>query len=307
MIHRVRLHVIVIVAAATGLLHAGPAVAASVLGMSGGLGMTAVSQGLVTLSTTLAGTPTNFTCPVTLTGTLEGMVEKIAGLEAGRISAATVGTCNRSAFGTVTAAALFTRPTSWKLRYDTFTGSLPNPNGLRATIEGAQFLFNIPGVGTACLYAGDIPVDLGFAGRSPNTSGLLRTLANTLALSATLSGICPSAASMTGTFSVTPQRTMSVLAGPAVSMADMNFAAPGTANELIVNAGLPIGVIDIAVMTGDAGQFSVRRTCVILIATHCEEPVTFHAGGAGTYRSQLVVTLGRGLNRTVTANLIGTR
>lgn len=85
------------------------------------------------------------TCPITLEGSVHSStIAKTARLLVGYIDRAANGTC---ATGSMT---LLTAGLPWHIRYDAFTGTLPNIAGLSFQLVGLAFLTTILGV--SCLY-----------------------------------------------------------------------------------------------------------------------------------------------------------
>jgi hypothetical protein len=88
-------------------------------------------------------------CPVTLEGSLHSAaVSKVSGALIGYITSAQVGQAVLCEGGTATA---LTETLPWHIRYDSFTGTLPNITGVEWQIIGLSFRFQPAREANACL------------------------------------------------------------------------------------------------------------------------------------------------------------
>jgi hypothetical protein len=86
------------------------------------------------------------TCPVTVEGSFhERTISKNSGALTGYITRAIIGTC---ATGTATILA---ETLPWHVRYNSFTGTLPNITSVVANIVGTAFQIHEPVFGITCL------------------------------------------------------------------------------------------------------------------------------------------------------------
>jgi hypothetical protein len=319
MLRRARLRAVAALVSIASLAYAVPASAAYFV-LDPGREATAVSLGLISFRTTVGGIQFDHTCAVTLNGTLAPDFVTSAGSAGGTLNSSTIGSCARTGLGSLTVTPLFRSPTAWAITYTTFTGTLPSPNLVRFTIEGAQLLIDLPGIGTACLYSTDIPIAMKYSAASPNTSGLVRTLANSLGTLTTLSGTCGSSVSINGGFSFAPRQTLSYdTAGPRARVTDFEWAQPGSRNVTINNIGnVGFSVIQYDFIGPDRGHFSApeesRKNCfvglIIPKRDSCGESITF--GGITTpnvnYYALISVTVqgNGGISYVAYGNLRGT-
>lgn len=126
--------------------------AAAVLGA---LASAASANHLRMSSTTFRATWTSFEfaggfgtsrCNLTLEGSLRSAtISKVLGAEIGSISAGTVGSCP-------TGSATILRETlPWRIRYESFTGTLPAITSVTANVVGGGFQIREPTFGITCL------------------------------------------------------------------------------------------------------------------------------------------------------------
>ena len=90
------------------------------------------------------------TCPLTLEGSLHGRT--IA-----KGSYNLIGYVNKAVFGPAVQcsggeATVLTESLPWHLRYESFSGALPNITGIRTLIAGASFRFHVTSAGATCLF-----------------------------------------------------------------------------------------------------------------------------------------------------------
>lgn len=165
-----------------------------------------VSSGKVTFT---AGT-SRIECNLTLPGTLASSVatiEQEVGQSLGAIEGTRV-TWAECVGGTVSA----TLGASWNLKFNRIEGTLPERvTAVDFTIQNAEFLLSTFGGFANCLYHGEAPVTMATnTTRTVDvyTSGTIRTTESLFSL---VSGsLCPSSGRMTGTFTMSPQQTITV-------------------------------------------------------------------------------------------------
>jgi hypothetical protein len=198
-----------VVLAAIGIAAlSGTANASRSLQVNGGAFL-AISQGLLSLRTTLGGIPRDITCLVTLHGSLSTIIPKRSGTLFGKITGRTIQNPCNPTIGNVTTAEVEGLP--WKLIYLTFTGTLPNPNLVVFQVQGAAFRIRITSVTpvSGCGFRGDVPAAIAFRGSAPNTSGLIAIIRHTVP--GLREAGCPANGQLIGRFSVTPTQTLVLL------------------------------------------------------------------------------------------------
>jgi hypothetical protein len=91
-------------------------------------------------------------CPLTLEGSLHTRtIAKTAGSLIGLITRAILGACIRGS------ATILTATLPWHVRYQSFTGTLPNITRLSTDVAGSAFQIREPTFGITCLASGGFP------------------------------------------------------------------------------------------------------------------------------------------------------
>lgn len=202
-----RRHDVMVVAAdlVLAVLLAAVVLTVSVGVASGSRGLTVRPGGAITASSngrlTLQGGGLNIECNAALTGLLATSATKVVGGNAGTFAGGSLTACNLG----VTFVVLF--PAAWRLSYNGFTGALPSITGVRFIIRNIQILVNWPGVG-ACLFEGEVPVIVDI---SAGTASRMAVGSNSVPVSRTLSGICPTALRFVGTFDLSSRQSLSLV------------------------------------------------------------------------------------------------
>ena len=187
------------------------AVAVAVIAaMAVGSGMAAAAEFQFSPGGTITGTslgPVTFsgggitiTCPLTLRGTVtSARVPKVSGTSYGEITSVTIGRCSG---GT---ASVLNLP--WPITYNAILGTLPNAvTGVALT--ASRLGFQLSAIGITCLYGGSVATLLAVTGMNPYTTGLYAVPAGSSAPFVSGSFLCPRSGTMTGTFGITPQQTV---------------------------------------------------------------------------------------------------
>jgi hypothetical protein len=125
-------------------------------------------------------------CALTLEGSFHSRtIAKTAGVLAGYVTSAILGSCIRGR-GTILTASL-----PWHTRYASFAGTLPNITAIAATITGPQWQIQEPVFGVTCLAsggtltatfnreAGGALTTIVLGGSSPTNCGISGTLSGT--------------------------------------------------------------------------------------------------------------------------------
>jgi hypothetical protein len=166
--------------------------------------ITATSVGVVTFRSSLV----TVTCNMTLRGSVNSFdqttADWIGAFEAGATSGCSSG---------MSVTPQFTTPTLWIADYRSFTGTLPHPSSIGATLDDAQFLIGLPALRIGCLYIADVITRLSFPGTSPNRVVGLSIDGTNIPAAATLGGVSCPVGSISGVFNVSP-------AAPLVAGAD---------------------------------------------------------------------------------------
>jgi hypothetical protein len=187
--HRIKLLLLAIVAMAA--ITAGTANATTIRASPGGA-YTSVSLGRVTFT----GGVITIRCNLTLRGTLATSATASAGTRIGDMSRVEVAGCEG---GTV--RSINNLP--YSLTFERLTET-----GLEFRVNRANFTLSVTifGIVVDCTYEGNVPalVEI-ISGRT----GLIRILTNSLSKTAG-SGSCPASGSMTGTFGLSPQQTITL-------------------------------------------------------------------------------------------------
>ena len=145
-------------------------------------------------------------CPLTLNATLHRTISKAVESLAGTVGAGTFGACGSAGFNLVARLLLL-----WHLRFQSFTGTLPNITGLLIEATNAAFLFAFETEGirvSECLYVNNIGVVGTGAAVNQITrlrilSGLpVATLIRTRLQEETLN-VCPREVTFAGSFTTT--------------------------------------------------------------------------------------------------------
>lgn len=207
--------------------------------------ITAVSLGTVTFSTTGG----SMACNVTLSGFMNDF-PLTGGASIGAITGGSVTGCTPG----MSLRTEFTRPDLWLSTYNAFTGSLPYPTSVQSTVRSAQVLVSLPG-GTNCLYIADLRASAAFRGSNPNTLGLLTLTGANIAPTTTLSGICPTRASLTGSFRVTPAATLTSLAALPLTPTDHHLVGINATQlyRFVNTTGATVEIVSI-LLVDDFGQ-----------------------------------------------------
>jgi hypothetical protein len=159
-------------------------------------------------SIVFSGSVANITCRVTLTGTLNTSITKTAGASVGSVTGGSTTGCSSSLGGTATATVL---EFPWPIRYNSFTGTLPNISSVLMTVGPAGFLILVDSIfgRIACLFRGSFGIN-----SSGNPITTLTVQANqTAALVSRLALAtidCPRSGSLTGSFTLSPTQRMTL-------------------------------------------------------------------------------------------------
>jgi hypothetical protein len=152
---------------------------------------------------TFGGSEIDIICNVTLSGTLQRLINKRRGEAAGNFTADTINTCSSNFGSEARADAL----TPMRIGYGSIEGTLPTITAGVIDIDGG-FLMSIRTIfGTsACLYS------TMFEARSDqNPVRIVRLQPNTMTLVRRLSGVCPETGELAGSLTVTPSTTIRLL------------------------------------------------------------------------------------------------
>ncbi|HEU4703412.1 MAG TPA: hypothetical protein VFS37_13095 [Conexibacter sp.] len=184
-----------LVAMAITAVAAGSAAAAEFQFSPGGT-ITGTSLGAVAFS----GGGITISCPLTLSGTVtSARVPKVSGTSYGEITSVTIGRCSGGS------ASVLSLP--WPVTYNAILGSLPNAvTGVSLT--ATRLGFQLTALGISCLYGGSVATLLAVTGTNPYTTGLYAVPAGSSAPFVSGSFLCPRTGTMTGTFGITPQQTV---------------------------------------------------------------------------------------------------
>lgn len=195
MSRRVRLAMVVAIAIVAFAAAAGTA-AAGEFQFSPGGAITGASLGAVTFSSN----GITITCNLTLRGTVtSARVPKVAGTSYGEITSVSIGRCSG---GTASVLGL-----PWPVVYNSILGTLPEGvTGVSLTVQRTGFLLNT--IGLECLYGGSVSSLLAVTGTNPYTTGLYAIPSGSSVPFVRGSFLCPTTGSMSGTFGISPQQTV---------------------------------------------------------------------------------------------------
>jgi hypothetical protein len=189
MLHRIKLLLLAVVA--IGAITASTASAATLNASPAG-NITSASLGKVTFT----GGAINIRCNLTMTGTLAARAAATAGTQIGEMSRVEWAACEGGNVRSV-------NNLPYRLTFNRLTAS-----GIEFTVNSTNFTLSVTifGIVVDCTYGGNVPalVEL-ISGRT----GLIRILTNTLNRTAGSSS-CPASGSMSGTFGLSPQQTITL-------------------------------------------------------------------------------------------------
>lgn len=203
-------------------------------------------------------------CPVTLSGSFFSGLAKVEGVTPGKISEARIAEASCSGGS----ARLLTGTLPWWFEYNSFTGTLPRISTLSLGIEGLAALVEALGVG--CLIAGKPRGSTG-GGTEVREFRLDETVR--IPVATRLSILCPSTATLAGTFGVSPTVRLTLsesLLGSTIS------ASP---NPLVIPAASPNGALTLTAVGG---------TVIVDRVTPAADPVRFAFTATGCAGSTIL-------------------
>jgi hypothetical protein len=178
-----------------------PATAAARLAVVPGGTLALESLGTVSVNGTGGLIDITINCYIDLTGSIGTSIDTTAGAYAGAVVTGSAFGCDNGSM-----RLLVSSSNPWSL----LMGGQPNlvTRQLSLWIDDIQWSATV--LGTTCLYAGDVPLQMGFSGTSPYRLALTTTLSHSLSL-ASGSFLCPDVAELTGTWATATPHTFTLV------------------------------------------------------------------------------------------------